>query len=203
MTDSGTGYTYATVSITDSGSGTGATARAIISPPGGHGSNPLYELGGKNILIDAKLRYDEEGVLPVTNDYRQISLLKDPFIRQTTNVASNIAFVQAFTATCDGVGNYNEDEIVYQGSSLSTATFRGRVLSWNSTTSKLLLINTEGTPTVSQSIIGSTSFTTRVITSFTDGTLEKYSGRLLYVDNIKPITRSSDQVEDFQILLKF
>ena len=36
-----------------------------------------------------------------------------------------------------------------------------------------------------------------------DGTFEKYSGRLLYVDNIEPITRSSDQIENFQILLKF
>jgi hypothetical protein len=204
MTDTGSDYTYATVTITDSGGiGTNAAARAIISPPGGHGSNPLYELGGKNIMIDAKLRYDEEGVLPVTNNYRQIALLKDPYIKQTTNVASNIAFVQALSVTCDGVGNYNEDEIVYQGSSLSSATFKGRVVSWNSTTSKLLLINTEGSPSVSQSIIGSTSFTARVITSFTDGTLEKFSGLLLYVDNIEPITRSSDQIEDFQVLLKF
>ena len=203
MTDGGTGYTYATVTITDAGAGSNATAKAIISPLGGHGSDPVYELGGKNIIIDAKLRYDEEGILPTTNDYRQIAILKDPYINLTTNVATNIAFVQATSVICDGVGNYSEDEIVYQGASLGTATFTGRVVSWNSVTSKLLLINTTGTLTLQQSLIGSTSFVVRITTSKTDGLLKKYSGRILYVDNIKPITRSSDQIEDFQIVLKY
>lgn len=203
MTDRGTGYTYATVTITDAGIGSNATARAIISPPGGHGSDPVYELGGKNVIIDAKLRYDEEGILPATNDYRQIAILKDPYINLTTNVATNIAFVQATSLICDGVGDYSEDEIVYQGASLETATFTGSVVSWNSVTSKVLLINTTGTLALQQSLFGSTSFVGRLVTSKTDGLLKKYSGRILYVDNIKPITRSSDQIEDFQIVLKF
>lgn len=203
ITDRGSGYSYATVSISDTTIGSGATARAIISPPGGHGSDPLYELGGKNIMIDAKIRYDEEGILPVTNDFRQIALLKDPYVNQTSNVASNIAFVQAMTVVCDGVDNYAQDETVYQGASLGTASFTGRVVSWNSGTSKLLLINTTGTISLSTTILGSTSFTARVVTSKTDGLLEKHSGRLLYIDNIKPVTRSDDQIEDFQILLKF
>lgn len=203
MTDRGTGYTYATVTITDAGIGSNATARAIISPPGGHGSDPVYELGGKNVIIDAKLRYDEEGILPATNEYRQLAILKDPYINLTTNVATNIAFVQATSLICDGVGDYSEDEIVYQGASLETATFTGRVVSWNSVTSKVLLINTTGTLALQQSLIGSTSFIVRTTTSKTDGLLKIYSGRILYVDNIKPITRSSDQIEDFQIVLKY
>lgn len=203
ITERGSGYSYATVTITDTTVGSGATARAIIAPPGGHGSDPLYELGGKNIMIDAKIRYDEEGILPVTNDFRQIALLKDPYVNQTSNVTSNIAFVQAMTVVCDGVDNYAQDETVYQGASLGTASFTGRVVSWNSDTSKLLLINTTGTISLSTTILGSTSFTARVVTSKTDGLLEKHSGRLLYVDNIEPVTRSNDQIEDFQILLKF
>jgi hypothetical protein len=203
ITERGTGYTYATVSIIDAGIGTNAAARAIISPFGGHGSNPLYELGGKNILINSRLRYDEESVLPATNDYRQIALLKDPYLYQSTIVASNIASLQARTAICDGVGNYIEDEFVFQGISLAASSFSGRVVSWNPTTSKLLLINTKGTPTLSQAILGATSFTTRILTGYQNGIFEKYSGRLLYVDNIEPIIRSSDQIENFQILLKF
>jgi hypothetical protein len=203
ITDRGTGYSYATVSINDIGIGTNAAARAIISPPGGHGSDPLYELGGKNILIDTKIRYDEEGILPATNDYRQIALLKDPYVRLTSNVASNVAFVQGLTMICDGVGNYLEDEVVYQGASLSSATFKGRVISWTANTSKIIVINTIGTPSLSQTLIGATSFTARVVNSKTEGLLEKYSGRLLYVDNIKPVTRSNDQIEDFQLLLSF
>mgnify|MGYP003325770374 FL=1 len=203
ITDSGKNYTYATVSITDKGLGAGANARAIISPFNGHGTNPVYELGGKNILINAKLRYTEEGVLPVGNDYRQIAILKDPYYYNTEIPASNLAFVQALTLVCDGVGDFQSDEIVYQGTNFAQSSFSGKVVSWDSTTSKLLLINTKGTPTISQSVIGVTSFTTRVVTNYTNGTMKKFSGRLLYVDNIKPITRATDQIENFQILLKF
>jgi hypothetical protein len=203
MTNPGTNYTYATVSITDTGIGSGAIARAIISPLGGHGSDPLYELGGKNIMISTRIQYSENGILPETNDLRQIALLKDPYLRSTSNVSTNTAILQATSITALGSGNYIQDEIVYQGASLATSTYKGRVVSWNSTTNKLLLINTQGNPVASQSIIGSSSFTVRTISGIEDSNLEKYTGKILYVDNIKPVTRSSDQLEEYRILIKF
>lgn len=203
VTDSGTGYTFATVSISDIGIGSNAAARAIISPVGGHGSDPLYELGGKNVMVSTRIRYDEEGVLPTSNELRQISILKDPYLRATSNVATNVAILQAKTLTVQGSGNYVPDEIVYQGTTLATATFKGRVVSWDSTTNKLLLINTVGVPVASQSIIGTTSFTVRVLAGYLDENLEKYTGRILYVDNILPVTRSSDQIEEYRVLIKF
>lgn len=205
ITESGTNYTYATVTLSDSnGAGAGAAAEAIISPPGGHGSNPLYELFGNNVILNPRLRYDEEGVLPVTNDFRQVALIKNILERSpSTDHLTDLAFLQALTVICDGSGDFTIDEIVYQGASQSAATFLGRVVSWDSATSELLLINTRGTPSLSQSIVGVTSFTTRVITTVTQGTAEPYSGRVLYLDNIVPVTRASDQIENFQIVLKF
>jgi len=203
ITNPGTLYTYANVTITDAGLGTGATARPIISPIGGHGSDPLYELGGKNIMISVRILYDENGTLPVTNDLRQITLLKDPLIRSSANVISNTVFLQAKTLTVAGTGDYIQDEIVYQGSSLATATFKGRVVSWVSSTNKLILINTEGTVIASQSVTGSTSFTVRTLSGIVEEALEKYTGKILYADNIKPVTRSSDQTEEYKILVEF
>ncbi len=201
MTDQGSGYTYASVVI-NAPAGSGANARAIISPPGGHGSNPIYELGGSSIVINGRIKYDEDGVLPVTNDYRQICLLKDPLVKGSTEVATEAAILQAITLICVGAGNYIEDEFVYQGATLETATFKGRVVSWNPTTSKLLLINTFGTPTASQSIIGASSFTVRVVASVDPEGFAKYSGRILYSDNFEPITRAEDQIEDYKIVVK-
>lgn len=204
ITNPGAGYTYATVDITDlSGNGSSAEARAIISPPGGHGSNPLYELGGKNVMINTKFIYDEDEVFPLNNDFRQIALLKDPYLNGTANVATNTTFLQATTLIVAGIGSYVDDEYVYQGSSFATATFSGRVVEWNETTGKLILINTEGTPTASFALIGSTSSTSRVISSITENAFQPYTGQILYVDNIKPVTRSSDQIEDFRILVNF
>lgn len=201
MTDQGSGYTYATVTI-NAPVGSGANARAIIPPPGGHGSNPIYELGGSSVIINGRLRYDEDGVLPATNDYRQIFLLKDPLIKGTSNVASDAAISQALTLICVGAGNYIEDEEVYQGASLESSGFRGRVVSWDPATSKLLLINTLGTPSASQSVIGSTSLTVRVLASVIPEALTKYSGRILYSDNFTPVTRTADQIEDYKIVIK-
>ena len=199
----GTGYTYATVSITDRGTGSGSNARAIFSPQGGHGSDPLYELGGKYILLNPRIRYDENGTLPITNDYRQISLLRDPLNRSDDTICSNTSFLQAMRITTSGLGSYSLDEYVYQGASLSASSFKGVVLNWDASNGIVMLINTEGTPTAAQTLIGAQSFTVRSISSVTESDLQQYTGRILYVDNFTPISRSSDQIEDYKIILRF
>ena len=200
----GTGYTYANVQVYDDSTfGAGASLRAIISPPGGHGSDPLRELGGSNLMINMRLRYDEEGKLPVTNDFRQISLIKDPTIYGTTTVKSNTVFSQLTTITLSGVGddNFVEDELVYQGLYPNTS-FTGTVVAWNGS-NQLKLANTTGSITAA-SLIGLVSGATGTVSiPVTIPEVTPYSGQLLYIDNIKPIIRSSDQIEDFKLILKF
>lgn len=200
----GTGYTYANVQVYDDSTfGAGASLRAIISPPGGHGSDPLRELGGSNLMINMRLRYDEEGKLPVTNDFRQISLIKDPTIYGTTTVKTNTVFSQLTTVTLSGVGddNFVEDELVYQGLFPNTS-FTGTVVAWNGS-NQLKLANTTGSITAA-SLIGLVSGATGTVSiPVTIPEVAPYSGQLLYIDNIKPIIRSSDQIEDFKLVLKF
>lgn len=202
VTDAGLNHTFASVAI-GGGGGFGAQARAIISPPGGHGSNPLYELQGRAVLIDVRLRYSEDGILPITNDYRQIALIKDPIDGSVSDVATVSTFSQMTVITTSGTGNYFQDEIVYQGNSLATASFKGRVVYYDEETSKVYLINTTGIPTASRSLIGSISFTVRILTSVETPSLVKNSGQVLYLDNIEPISRSEDQIENFKITLTF
>jgi hypothetical protein len=201
----GSGYTYADIQVyDDSTSGVGAELRAIISPPGGHGSDPLRELGGSNIIINARLRYDEDGKLPVTNDFRQISLIKDPIAYGTEVIKTNTAISQLTTLTLSGVGddNFIEDETVYQGLSVSNASFTGTVVEWTDT-NLIKLSNVTGVPEA-RTLIGDTSGATgTVIIPYTVPELKLNSGQLLYIDNIKPVSRSSDQIEDFKIVLKF
>ena len=201
----GTGYTYANVQVyDDSTSGVGAVLRAIISPPGGHGSDPIRELGGSNLIINTRLRYDESGKLPVTNDFRQIALIQDPLVYGTELPKTNTAFSQLTILTLSGVGddNFVEDEIVYQGTSVATATFTGIVVEWNGS-NQVKLSNVTGT-VQAESLIGDTTGATGVVSiPYTVPELQPNSGELLYIDNIKPIQRSSDQIEDFKIVLKF
>jgi len=200
----GAGYTYANV-IISSTVGRYANARAIISPPGGHGSDALYELGGSYVMINASLNGDEDGIISIQSNYRQVSLLKDPLVYGTSNAMINLAFSQVTNITLSessSTTNYLLDEIVYQGSSLSNASFTALVVGWDSANSVLKLNNVQGTP-VSQPIIGYTSSATRYISSVKDPDLKFYSGHILYKDNITAIERAVDQNENFKIVLSF
>jgi hypothetical protein len=200
----GSGYTYANVSFKSS-HGSSAAARVIIDPPGGHGSDALHELGGSYLMLNVKLDGTEDGKLPVVNDFRNISIIENPLIYGTSNAISNLAFAQVTTLSL-GSGstatNYALDEIVYQGSDLANATYKGTVTQWDSANSLLRLINVEGALT-SQLIIGNTSTSSRYVSSVTDPDLERYSGYILYKDNIVAIERAEDQSEDFKIVLSF
>lgn len=204
ITNPGQDYSY--LDITISGAGTGASARAMISPPGGHGSDALYELGGSYLMINPRIKGSESDYLPVTNDYRQIALINDIRSRTTGELLTNTVFSQATIIPVTGISDtqYVKDEIAYQGITYETATFKGIVLDWDSGNNRLTLINTVGTPT-QQTIVGQTSGAQRFALSgsITYPEAEKYSGRLLYTDNLKPISRAADQTEDFKIIIKF
>lgn len=201
VTNPGSDYTYATVSISGGG-GTGAAAEIVKSPPGGHGSNPLYELGGRHVIIDGRFVGDENSIFPVTNDFRTISLIIDPYISDGSRISDNSTIFQGYTLATAGAGDYLEDEIIYQGSSIETSSFSGRVLSWNSTSSIVTTIDNIGSPATG-SLIGANSAVSRFLTSSQVGDLAKYSGKLIYIDNIPPVSRSFDQTEDFKIVLHF
>lgn len=200
----GSKYTYANVTFYQANNiGSNASARVIMSPPGGHGKDPLSELGGSYLMLNLKLKSDETGKFIVNNDYRQISLIEDPYYWQTTIPASNTIFSQLTEVSLNGVSaEYIEDEIVYQGNSLANATFKGVIAQWDSSNNIMKLTNVEGTPS-SELLIGSRSTGARFLDSVTAPDLRPYSGKLLYINNIKPIQRSIDQTESFKIILKF
>jgi hypothetical protein len=202
ITEYGQGYCNALATITGGG-GSGATLLAIVGSPGGHGSDPLYELGSGYIMLNPRIINSESGVLPVVNDFRQIALMKNPLVMGSNVPISNTAFSQTFDVTVTGISvPFVIDEFVYQGASLSQATFVGKVVEWDTANSLLKLIYTQGSIT-SDSIVGANSTASRFVTSTSDPEVEMFSGKLLYMDNILPITRSNDQTENFQIVLKF
>jgi hypothetical protein len=75
----GSGYSECTISFAGGG-GSGAAAEAIISPFGGHGSDPVVELGAFNLLTKAKFEGDEGGVIVSSNEYRKIGLITNPLV---------------------------------------------------------------------------------------------------------------------------
>ena len=106
--NSGTNYTYADIQIiantglldTTTGlaiNSTSAQARAIISPPGGHGSNVINELYANKVGIGMSFANTESDTISTENDFRKISILKDPlFANVELTLASSVS--ASFTA---------------------------------------------------------------------------------------------------------
>lgn len=92
-------------SVANNAGFTAANLQPIVSPPGGHGSDPLTELGARRVCISTKFTNSEGGTIPVENDFRQVGIIKNPLY---TNV--DVILRAANTVG----GNFNIGETVYQ-----------------------------------------------------------------------------------------
>ena len=116
----GSGYTECSITFAGGG-GSGAAAEAIISPFGGHGSNPVVELGAFNLLTKAKFEGDEGGVIVSSNEYRKIGLITNPLVYgslKTAQARSGLTTSQMTLASTDSATNsvHNGKKIfIYSG----------------------------------------------------------------------------------------
>ena len=78
MVTTGSGYSFATAVVSGLSGGTGAVIKPIISPQGGHGSDPVSELGGAFVMLNARLIGYEGADFPVDDDFRKVHLLSNP-----------------------------------------------------------------------------------------------------------------------------
>jgi len=88
----GSGYSRAQALITSNSiHGSGATANVVISPTGGHGSNPIRELYADKIMMNIQFNGVEgvsangNGYIPSNTEFRSISLLSDPVLKCDSN----------------------------------------------------------------------------------------------------------------------
>jgi hypothetical protein len=76
----------------------------MVSPPGGHGSDVLKELGAKRVCISTKFNNSESGTIPTENDFRQVGLIKNP-------LHTNVDLILRAANTS---GSFSVGETVYQ-----------------------------------------------------------------------------------------
>ena len=231
VTTAGTGYTFGTVSnaqIVAAGatSLTGAELDVIIPPKGGHGKNAVEELGGFYVMLNTSLEGTESGNsgdVTVANDFRKITLIRDPLASGSAATATTLRGTKAINVT--GVsGSFVVDEKITQ----ATTGAVGKVVEWDSTNNILYYIQTRhndegvdsngnqtafsgtnvvtgqsssanGTPTTSTSTINSQSFTS----GYSSAEIDADSGDILYIENRAPITRAADQTENIKLVIEF
>ena len=82
----GEGYTYATATVVGNTGGVSnsASLSVIIPPYGGHGYDAETELGATSFGISVNVSNTESGFVTVENDYRNVSIIKDPLFDNVT-----------------------------------------------------------------------------------------------------------------------
>ena len=206
ITNAGTGYTQATITISGGGGSSGAM-KAIISPKGGHSSEAVTELGGFYVMNNVRLEYnDGSGDFPVSNDYRRIGLVRDPYNYGTTVVATDTTrtATKAVVFQSSGLsGTFSVDEVLTGGTSSASA----RVIDWNASTRTLRYyqdINTGFTAfQSSETVTGGTSSASGTVSSLANPEVQPDSGDIMYLEHRRPINRASDQIEDIKLVIEF
>ena len=230
VTNAGTGYTFGTISnaqIVAAGatSLTGAELDVIIPPKGGHGKNAVEELGGFYVMMNTSLEGTESantGDFTVANDFRKITLIRDPQSGGSAASASTLRATKAVELT--GVsGSYVVDEKITQ----ATTGAVGKVVEYDSTNKLLYFIQTRhndegvdsngnqtafsgnnvitgaggatGTPTSNTKTLNSVSLTS----GYSASEIDADSGDILYIENRAPITRAADQTENIKLVIEF
>ena len=200
--DYGTGYTYATVTITDPfratyGTLVDAAAYAILPPENGHGYDAVKELFGDTLAINSFIRQDQNLNL-LAQDFRQFGLLKNPKNIYTGKLYSNDSSIVMhkveFTSTTDLV----IDEI------LTLGTNRYRILSFTGNFVNLQQLGIKYIiPTGTMVAETDSNRTYESIALISSPDVNKYSGDLLYISDENPFSFSNDQGISIKTFLKF
>ena len=231
VTTPGTGYTFAYIRVADIVAAgatnlTGTELDVIIEPKGGHGKDAVDELGGFFVMTNTNFEGAEtsnSGDFNTTNDFRRVSIMKDPKSGGSAATATTLRGVKAILLS-GSPGSFTVDEKITQASTGAV----GRVVEYDSTNKILYYIQTRfnnfgldtngnltafsgtntitgadsgatGTPSSSTSTVDSVSFTS----GYAASELDHDSGDVVYIENRAPITRASDQTENVKLVIEF
>ena len=248
--NAGVGYTYATVDLvndifssynsgtgalsgaTTLGSGTNGAVVPIISPRVGHGHDPIGELGGHYVMMNAKLEQAEGDDFAVGNDFREVGLLVDPTTFGGTGAFSGTTARQTYAvAFSSSSATFEPDEKITQ----ATTGAVGRVVEYDSTRKVLYYLQERfdnfgvdvngdykafsGTGDIVGATSGATGVPAQPATNpvtlaggnsisfdnngYAQPELQPDSGNVIYVENRRPISRASDQTEDIKVVVEF
>ena len=119
---------------------------------------PFYQ-AGKNYSFDLTCelyQYSEEQL--------------DTGIADIDNIEKEQGYTIDLVMSAGGSGTFTPDEAIYQGASLAAATFKGMVVSWDSTTRTLRINDTSGSLAADTNVVGDTSAAAWSLSSTTDST---------------------------------
>lgn len=211
LINNGKNYTYADVHIVAGLTFTGGInadisqlATAIMSPIGGHGSNPVRELGASSIMIVADFSQSENCKITTENDFRQFALVKNPLLRQK-QVRLNLlgaGLTASFT-----VGNTVSQSLTGAGGTTGFDPASGKILSWKSGklgttgTSELIVTNITGGSFEMRGLLA--GLTSQEIVGIEEKTVAGTENRLLRRLKLSPVNASTFDPSGYDFTLNY
>ena len=211
----GTGYKRASLPTLDSNvtgisGGSGASVHIVMSPIGGHGANPIEELGGNYAIVNSRLEFGEGGGdFPTDNDFRRIGLIKNPVKASTGAISGDDTMTATNMLTVDNASSIGIDDILTDASSESATTAKVRVVSKTSNTLKTLPVANSGGEYVAfanddevyKGGVKVADVTANGV-SADHPEMTRFTGQILYVENRGAVSRAADQIEDIKLIIE-
>lgn len=205
----GSGYHYANAYITEPGGfGRLANIKAIISPVGGHGFDPVSELGAHYIMINSKAEYNEGyGDFPQNFTFRQIGIVRNPI--SSANVIANATTLTALSGLTlkQITGAFEQGEFAVGMSTGANAyVVASNVVAGNGYVKYVQSFGLTGNYknfAVGEIIIGKTSGATANVSNLIYSEIIQDKGDILYLENRTPITRTLDQTDNLHLVIEF
>jgi len=219
----GANYYTASISV-NGGGGANAKLRAITTGYEGMGADPIVNLNSSALMFNAKLSGNEQGDFNVTNDFRQIGIVKNPikdsaqydnFLTSGNSIGDSAVTEETAFAykrlLIDGANNnlvddnITGDNIVYDGSGA-----RAIVDYWDKDELYLYCHQTretgyqafDGTGIVVEGGGGNAQIRTNSFgPNLREAEVNNFSGEVIYIDNRSPIKRDDEQTEDIKIVI--
>lgn len=210
----------------------GASVAVQIAPKGGHGYNAVEELGGHYIMMNATITQAEGDDFTVANDFRRVGIVVNPYNYGTTTVASDSTrrMTKALKLTSVS-GTFDVDEKISQATTgaigkvvdwdssnsilyyhqekygdYGTVTTTGAYIAFSGA-NEITGATSAATGTPDASADSAVTLAGGNTVTFTNGyanpELDPDSGEIIYIENRKPISRSSDQTEDIKLIVEF
>lgn len=205
VTNKGTNYTVADITF----SAGDAAARAVIAPELGHGVQPIKELGAFFIGLNSQLTGNEGGDLTVGNDFRQVTLIRNPKLygpgavatASTLKALKALDFTSAVTVT-----DYLADELIVG----QTSAAQAYVVEIDASTGYIYYHQNAKTGYKpfqnGENVVGQTSSTTGALeasSGLRTPEVHPGTGDIMFLENRNPINRATTQIEDIKVIIEF
>ena len=202
----GSGYDYATVSVTGGGSPTKpAKIRPILATPLGLGGDPRDDLRSTAVMFNSKPSGTETGDFIVGNDFRQVGLIRNiqdssgsTLFTGSTGIALKQLRLSSVTT------GFTADNTI-QGSTSNVKALIDKVDSsniWYHQTAATGFGNFDSGENITETDGNGAGVLNASFAPYINPEVDTLTGDVLYIDNRASVTRATDQTEDIKIVIQ-